>query len=128
MRIVQESYVEFDEDILITQVKNIEEKPGLKDYIPQIIGDVNLSSVARIKLTKDDFEFNRVIYYFDYKLYDILAQLNYSKLAYLCVGGFISNKNESNEKNRRLNGLTSRKIKKIKNYLRMSDGPTGITK
>ncbi len=120
------AYAELDEDILITQVKNIEGNPGFKDYIPQIVCDVNLSSVTKIKLTKDDFDFNRVIYNFDYKLYDILTQLNNSELAYLCVGGFISNKNESNEKNRGLSGLTTRKIKKIKNYLRMSDGPTGI--
>ena len=120
------AYAELDEDTLITQVKNIDGKPGFKDYSPNIIIDINLSKVQKIKLNKDDFDFHRVIYHYDYKVYDILKKLEDWELAYLCLGGFVSSKNESNEKMRGINGLTTKKVKKIKNYLRMADGPTGL--
>ena len=122
-------YVELNDDTLTKQLKNIDGKPGFKDYKPIIKITDNLSNAQKISLKKEeDFDFKRIYYTFNYKAYDLIKTLTDSELAYLCylcVGGF-AEKDENNERGRGLNGLTTNKIKKIKHYLRMCDGPSDL--
>ena len=119
-------YVELDDDTLTKQLKNIDGKPGFKDYKPIVKITDDLSNVQKISLKKEeDFDFKRIDYTFNYKEYNIIKNLTNSELAYLCVGGF-AEKDENNERERGLNGLTTNKVKKIKHHLRMCDGPSGL--
>ena len=118
-------YAELSEDSLTKQLKNINGKPGFKDYKPSIILNDDISKVDKIIIGKDDFDFKRELYLYDYKMYDIVTKLKDEDLAHLCVGGY-AEEGEFNEKGRGLNGLTTNKVKKVKHYLKMCDGPTGL--
>ena len=119
-------YVELNENIVTVQLKNIDDSPDFRDYKPTIVFKDDLAKVQKIKLTKNDFKFKKVKYEYEYKVYDKLLELNDTELAYLCIGHYLSDKNETNEKPRGINGLTTKKVKQIKPYLRMIDGPHGL--
>ena len=120
-------YVYLGQNIITEMLKNIKCKPGFTDYVPSnniIYEDIN--NFQRLIITQDDFDVKNPIYTYAYKKYDKISQLNDTELAYLCVGGFVEDEKENNEKERGLNGLTTKKIKSIPNYLRMADGAAGL--
>ena len=119
-------YIELDENIVTEQLANIDGVPDFSDYKPNIVIKDDLTKVQKIKLTKNDFNFKKVKYEYEYKVYDKLLKLNDTELAYLCMGHYLANKNETNEKPRGINGLTTKRLKQIKPYLRMIDGPHGL--
>ena len=119
-------YIELGEDILTKQLKNIDGKPNFKDYKPNITLNDDLSKVQKIEIKNEDIDFKRIDYFYDFKIYDKVTKLKDIDLAYLCVGGFVEEPNEFNEKEKGINGLTTKKVKEIKKYLRMADGPTGL--
>ena len=116
-------YIELDEDIVTEQLKNINIKDlGFEDYIPKITLDDDLTNIQKIKLTKEDFQFKKINYNYEYKINKKVLSLKDSDLAYLCMGDF----SDINEKIAGIGGLTAKNIKDIPNYIRMSDGPAGI--
>ena len=120
-------YVDIEEDIITEFLKNIKAKPGFNDYRPRNeIKYESINEYQKIKLTKDDFQEKKPMYTYIYKKYDKVSKLNNTELAYLCVGGFVEDSNENNEKERGINGLTTRKVPSIPNYLRMADGAAGL--
>ena len=121
-------YIELNEDVLTKQLKTIDGKPNFEDYAPKITITDDLSQVQKIELKKEDFEFTRVEYryQYQYKINNKVSKLEDRELAYLCVGGFIEDPKEFHEKRTGLNGLTTKKVKSIKHYLRMADGPSGL--
>ena len=118
-------YIELDSDIITEKLKNIYKgyKIGFKDYNPKIVLKDDLSNIQNIKLTENDFDCKSVDYNYNYQINKKLLELNLndSELAYLCVGDF-----PNKEKERGLAGSTTKQIKKIKNYIRMADGPSGL--
>ena len=121
-------YIELSEDVLTKQLKRIEGNPNFEDYAPKVTINDDLTRKQKILLKKEDFEFTRVRYeyQYEYKINPKVSKLEDRELAYLCVGGFIEDKNEFHEKRIGYNGLTTKKVKSIKHYLRMADGPAGL--
>ena len=121
------AYIQLKENIIIEEVKNLKDFiPDFHDYKPNIVFNDDLSSIQKIILNKKDFEFKKIEYRFKYKVYDKISKLENADLALLCVGEFFTNKNEINEKNRGINALTTKKVKEISHYLKMTDGPSGL--
>ena len=119
-------YIELDDDIITEQLKNINKgyKTGFGDYKPKIVLKDDLSKAQKIKLSKKDFGYKKVEYNYKYKINKKLSKLNLnnSELAYLCIGEF----NDKKEKEIGVVGSTTKQIKKIKKYIRMADGPSGL--
>ena len=121
-------YLVLNQNIETEKLKNIISIPDFNDYTPDIskYPKDELNNVQVINLSKKDFEIKETLYTYVPPFYESISKLNETELAYLCVGGFIENKKENDEKQRGLNGLTTRKIKSIKSYLRMADGAAGL--
>ena len=121
-------YIYLDQNIIIEEVKNIISPPVFDDYIPRLprYPPDDIFKSQKIKLTKEDFGVRGTLYTYVSKIYETVSKLNNTELAYLCIGGFVESPEENNEKQRGLNGLTTRKVKSIKNYLRMADGAAGL--
>ena len=120
-------YINLMDNIILEELKNIGGTKDFEDYKSSLVIKDNISNVQKIVLTKEDFETKKkVTYNYAYKVYDKISKLNDSDLAYMCVGSFITDANEVNEKQRGLNALTTKKVKDIKNYLKMADGPSGL--
>ena len=121
-------YINLEQNVVTEQLKNIKGDPGFDDYVPDTskYPKDKLNEVQKLSLTKEDFDIKGSLYTYVYKIYDSMNKLNDTELAYLCVGGFVEGPNENNEKERGINGLTTRKVKSIKNYLRMADGAAGL--
>ena len=121
-------YINLQEDIVIEKLKNVISPPDFDDYVPDITKypKDDLNDIQKITLTKEDFEFKNVLYSYADKIYDSITKLNDTELAYLCIGRFVESKEENNEKERGLNGLTTNKVKSIKKYLLMTEGAAGI--
>ena len=121
-------YINLETEVVTEQLKNIKGTPNFDDYIPNIkkYPKDDLSNKQKISLTKEDFELKSVLYTYVSKIYETIQKLNNTELAYMCVGGFVESPEENNEKERGINGLTTRKVKSIKNYLRMADGAAGL--
>ena len=121
-------YIKLSQDVVTQQLKNIKANPKFEDWVPNTskYPKDNLDNVQKILLNKDDFDFDIATYTYVPKIYEEIKKLTDKELAYLCVGGFVESKEENNEKQRGLNGLTTRKVESIKNYLRMVDGAAGV--
>ena len=122
-------YINLDQDIVTEQLKNINSHPGFEDYIPDITKypKDNYDEMQKLTLSKEDFDIKTTLYNnYVSKIYDTVSKLTNNELAYLCVGGFTESFEENNEKERGINGLTTRKVKSITNYLRMCDGAAGL--
>ena len=119
-------YIELNEDIIIEQLKNITTKTDFIDYKPNITINDDFKNTQRIVLKKENFEFKKIEYNYTIKINEKIKNLKEEELAYLCIGGYIDDPNEINEKERGPNGLTTKKIKEIKKYLIMNDGPAGL--
>ena len=120
-------YINLIDNIILEELKNIGGTKDFEDYRPSIVIKDNLSNAQKIVLTKEDFGSKKNINYnYEYRVYGKISKLNDSDLAYLCVGSFITDANEVNEKQRGLNALTTKKVKDIKKYLKMADGPSGL--
>ena len=121
-------YIKLSQDVVTQQLKNIKANPKFEDWVPDKskYPKDNLDNVQKILLNKDDFDFDIATYTYVPKIYEEIKKLTDKELAYLCVGGFVESKEENNEKQRGLNGLTTRKVESIKNYLRMVDGAAGV--
>ena len=121
-------YINLDQNIVTEQLKNIISVPDFDDYIPDIskYPKDELNGVQKISLTKEDFELKEASYSYVAKIDEKINQLNNTELAYLCIGGFVESSAENNEKQRGLNGLTTKRVKSIKHYLRMADGAAGL--
>ena len=116
-------YLELDEDIITQQLKNINVKDlGFEEYKPTIILKDQLNNIQNIKLTKNDFDFLKIEYNYEYKINDKIANLKDEELASLCIGDY-SNilKAETG-----VCGLTTMNVKEIKNFIKMADGPAGL--
>ena len=121
-------YIKLSQDVVTQQLKNIKANPKFEDWVPNTskYPKDNLDNVQKILLNKDDFDLEIATYTYIPKIYEEIKKLTDKELAYLCVGGFVESKEENNEKQRGLNGLTTRKVESIKNYLRMVDGAAGV--
>ena len=121
-------YIKLSQDVVTQQLKNVKANPKFEDWVPNTskYPKDNLDNVQKILLNKDDFDFDIATYTYVPKIYEEIKKLTDKELAYLCVGGFVESKEENNEKQRGLNGLTTRKVESIKNYLRMVDGAAGV--
>ena len=121
-------YIKLSQDVVTQQLKNIKANPKFEDWVPNTskYPKDNLDNVQKLLLNKDDFDLDIATYTYVPKIYDKIKKLTDKELAYLCVGGFVESKEENNEKQRGLNGLTTRKVESIKNYLRMVDGAAGV--
>ena len=121
-------YIKLSQDVVTQQLKNIKANPKFEDWVPNTskYPKDNLDNVQKILLNKDDFDLEIATYTYVPKIYGEIKKLTDKELAYLCVGGFVESKEENNEKQRGLNGLTTRKVESIKNYLRMVDGAAGV--
>ena len=121
-------YINLEENIIIQKLKNVILPPNFKDYVPDIskYPKDDLNAIQKISLKKEDFDIKIALYDYASKINDKMKKLNDTELAYLCIGGFIESKEENNEKERGLNGLTTNKVKSIKKYLRMADGAAGL--
>ena len=121
-------YIKLSQDVVTQQLKNIKANPKFEDWVPNTskYPKDNLDNVQKILLNKDDFDLDIATYTYVPKIYNEIKKLTDKELAYLCVGGFVESKEENNEKQRGLNGLTTRKVESIKNYLRMVDGAAGV--
>ena len=121
-------YIKLSQDVVTQQLKNIKANPKFEDWVPNTskYPKDNLDNVQKILLNKDDFDFDIATYTYVPKIYEEIKKLTDKELAYLCVGGFVESKEENNEKQRGLNGLTTRKVESIKKYLRMVDGAAGV--
>ena len=121
-------YIKLSQDVVTQQLKNVKANPKFEDWVPNTskYPKDNLDNVQKILLNKDDFDFDIPTYTYVPKIYEEIKKLTDKELAYLCVGGFVESKEENNEKQRGLNGLTTRKVESIKNYLRMVDGAAGV--
>ena len=121
-------YIKLSQDVVTQQLKNIKANPKFEDWVPNTskYPKDNLDNVQKILLNKDDFGLEIATYTYVPKIYEEIKKLTDKELAYLCVGGFVESKEENNEKQRGLNGLTTRKVESIKNYLRMVDGAAGV--
>ena len=106
-------YINLEDDVVTEQLKNIIKLPDFEDYVPDVskYPKDELIEVQKITLSREDFETKIPLYNFVYKIYDSINKLNDTELAYLCIGGFIESKEENNEKQRGLNGLTTKKVK-----------------
>ena len=115
-------YIELNEDIITLKLKNVSIK-GLDfmDYKPKIILNDVLSNIQKIELTKKDFDFKEMKYNYKYKINEKISKLRNEDLAHLCVGDYIDMKEREG-----IAGMTTRNVKEIKNYIRMSDGPAGL--
>ena len=120
-------YIEIREDIITVQLKNIKSNPGFQDYKPKITLKDDLSNIQKIILQKEDFNYKNISYNYEEKVYDIIKELKNEELAYMCIGGFSESHDENNENQRGLKGLTTKKVKRIKHYLKMTDGPCGLS-
>ena len=122
------AYVTLEQNIVIEMLKNIISPPDFEDYVPDIekYPKDDLKDIQKINITKEDIDIRGTLYTYVSKLYETVTKLNDTELAYLCVGGFVESSQENNEKNRGLNGLTTKKVKSIKKYLRMADGAAGL--
>ncbi len=121
-------YIKLSQDVVTQQLKNVKANPKFEDWVPNTskYPKDNLDNVQKILLNKDDFDLEIATYTYVPKIYEEIKKLTDKELAYLCVGGFVESKEENNEKQRGLNGLTTRKVESIKNYLRMVDGAAGV--
>ena len=121
-------YIKLSQDVVTQQLKNVKANPKFEDWVPNTskYPKDNLDNVQKILLNKDDFDLEIATYTYVPKIYGEIKKLTDKELAYLCVGGFVESKEENNEKQRGLNGLTTRKVESIKNYLRMVDGAAGV--
>ena len=121
-------YIKLSQDVVTQQLKNVKANPKFEDWVPNTskYPKDNLDNVQKILLNKDDFGLEIATYTYVPKIYEEIKKLTDKELAYLCVGGFVESKEENNEKQRGLNGLTTRKVESIKNYLRMVDGAAGV--
>ena len=121
-------YIKLSQDVVTQQLKNVKANQKFEDWVPNTskYPKDNLDNVQKILLNKDDFDFDIATYTYVPKIYEEIKKLTDKELAYLCVGGFVESKEENNEKQRGLNGLTTRKVESIKNYLRMVDGAAGV--
>ena len=121
-------YIKLSQDVVTQQLKNVKANPKFEDWVPNTskYPKDNLDNVQKILLNKDDFGLEIATYTYVPKIYGEIKKLTDKELAYLCVGGFVESKEENNEKQRGLNGLTTRKVESIKNYLRMVDGAAGV--
>ena len=119
-------YVKLKDNVITEELRNIEGTPDFEDYKPKISIKDDLTKAQEIILSKENFKTKKVEYNYYYKVYDKISNLDIKDAAYLCVGGFRLSHNEVNEKQRGLNALTTKRVKEIKNYLRLADGPTGL--
>ena len=121
-------YINLEENIIIQKLKNVILPPDFKDYVPDIskYPKDDLNSIQKISLRKEDFNIKIASYAYVPKIYDKIKKLNDTELAYLCIGRFVESKEENNEKERGLNGLTTNKVKSIKKYLKMTEGAAGL--
>ena len=121
-------YIYLEQDIITEKLKNIITPPNFNDYVADIskYPKDDLNNIEKITLTKENFEMKEALYNYVPKINEKMNELNDTELAYLCIGGFVESPEENNEKQRGLNGLTTRKVKSIKNYLRMADGAAGL--
>ena len=121
-------YIYLEQDIITEKLKNIITPPNFNDYVADIskYPKDDLNNIEKITLTKENFEMKEALYNYVPKINEKMNELNVTELAYLCIGGFVESPEENNEKQRGLNGLTTRKVKSIKNYLRMADGAAGL--
>ena len=117
-------YIELDEDIITQQLKKINTGDlGFNDYKTKVILKDDLSNIQRIKLTKNDFDFKKIEYNYEYKINNKISKLKDTDLAYMCVGDY----SDMNEKLSGIGGLTAKNVKSINKYIRMSDGPAGLS-
>jgi len=120
-------YIKLIDNVILEELTNLVGTKDFEDYKPSLVLKDDLSNVQKIELSKEDFGVKKIIKYnYEYKVYDKISKLNNSDLAYLCVGSFITDEKEINEKQRGLNALTTKKVKDIKKYLKMADGPSGL--
>ena len=112
-------YIKLDEDIVIEELKNInDEKLDFKDFKPEITLDENLSGVQKIELKKEDFRLKKIKYNYKHPINEKLSKLSNENLASLCIGA------SGNEKRRGIVGLTRKNINN--HYLKIADGPAGL--
>ena len=121
--------VKISETIVTKKMTNAELSKVLDDYEIVIKKNEYLEDAPKIILNQDDFEvekFPKKDFYF--KINKEISKLNDSDLAYICIGGFLnkSDPNEYTEKGKGYAGYTTKKIKKIKNFIKMADGPGGL--
>ena len=119
-------YITLNENIITEKLKNIECNTDFKDYKPKINLKDDLSDVQEIILKKEDFKFKAVQYKYEYNVYEKISKLENKDLAYMCIGDFINDPNDKNEKKKGYGGLTTKKVKEINHYLKLSDGPAGL--
>ena len=119
-------YISLKKNIKTVQLRNILGEPGFEDYKPKINITEDLSDIQNIEIKPKDIDLKIVEYNYSENIYDKITDLNDEELAYMCIGGFVENSRENNEKQRGINGLTTKKIKAIKHYLKMTDGPCGL--
>ena len=112
-------YIKLDEDIVIEELKNInDEKLDFKDFKPEITLDENLSGIQKIELKKEDFRLKKIKYNYKHPINEKLSKLSNENLASLCIGA------SGNEKRRGIVGLTRKNINN--HYLKIADGPAGL--
>ena len=117
-------YIELEEDIITQQLKQINTGDlGFSDYKTKIILKDDLSNIQKIKLTKNDFDSKKIEYNYEYKINNKISKLKDTDLAYMCVGDY----SDINEKLSGIGGLTAKNVKSINKYIRMSDGPAGLS-
>ena len=117
------AYIELDDDIITQQLQKINVyNLGFEELSIKINLKDNLSSIQKIKLSKDDFNYKKIEYNYECQINNKIKNLKEEDLAKLCIGDY----EDINEKKAGIIGLTTKSIKKIKMYIRMADGPTGI--
>ena len=129
-------YVELEDNIIIEQLKNIVDKPGFEDYIPDANfikkENINFNEYQSIKLTKEDFELYKTVNYtYTVSVSRKLLDLSDEDLIHLCLGNVFGDSkdndiNTSKERHLGLAGTTTKNVDKIKKYLTMADGPAGL--
>ena len=116
-------YIELDEDIVTEQLKNMNINDlGFEDYKQKIVLNDDLNNIQKIKLSKDDFDYKKINYNYEYKINEKVSTLKNEDLAYLCIGDF----SDIDEKLNGIGGLTAKNVKEIPYYIRMCDGPAGL--
>ena len=123
-------YVKLSEDIITEQLKNIvniNNRPDFEDYKPEIILKDDLSDIQKIKLHQEDFNLKTVKYEYEYKTDPLISNLKDKDLAQLCIGNYLDRYQEGTfQRETGIAGSTTKYVRKIKNNLKMADGPAGL--